>query len=68
MSDRDLPDAIRCIIHVFQPFNERFSTRRAEREMMEPLREKLLFQAGGLVLEVGAGNGLNFPYYLPKRW
>jgi len=29
--------------------------------MMEPLREKLLFRLVELVLEVGAGNGLNFP-------
>ncbi|GCE24393.1 SAM-dependent methyltransferase [Dictyobacter kobayashii] len=32
---------------------------------MEPIRKELVGQAKGLVLEVGAGNGLNFAYYNP---
>jgi ubiquinone/menaquinone biosynthesis C-methylase UbiE len=32
---------------------------------MNPLREEVVGQAHGLVLEIGAGNGLNFAFYSP---
>ena len=32
---------------------------------MEPMRKEIIDQAGGLVLEIGTGTGLNFPFYQP---
>src|SRR5205807_1577374 len=37
------------------------------RRLSEPLRQELVGQASGVVLEIGAGNGLNFPFYVPER-
>ena len=34
---------------------------------MNPLRKEVIDQARGVVLEVGAGNGLNFAFYDPDR-
>jgi len=34
---------------------------------MEPLRKEIIGQAQGLVLEIGAGNGLNFAFYDPAQ-
>ena len=34
---------------------------------MHPLREETAGRASGLVLEIGAGNGLNFPFYDPQK-
>ncbi len=39
----------------------------AESYFMGPLRQATASKASGVVLEVGAGNGLNFPYYDPAR-
>jgi len=39
----------------------------AESNVMGPLRWDTAGKASGIVLEVGAGNGLNFPYYDPAR-
>ncbi|MGZ3680540.1 MAG: class I SAM-dependent methyltransferase [Ktedonobacterales bacterium] len=36
---------------------------RGLRPMMDPLRAEIASQAHGVVLEVGAGNGLNFAHY-----
>jgi ubiquinone/menaquinone biosynthesis C-methylase UbiE len=37
------------------------------RRWFDPLRRKIIGQAHGLVLEVGAGGGQNFPFYDPTR-
>ncbi len=34
---------------------------------MEPLRKEVIAQAQGVVLEIGAGNGLNFALYNPEQ-
>lgn len=47
----------------FAAYYERMGRSETERRYMEPLRRKLLAKARGMVLEVGAGNGLNFPIY-----
>lgn len=44
---------------------ERMSRRDGEQRFMNPLREEVVGQAYGLVLEIGAGNGLNFTFYNP---
>lgn len=46
---------------------ERISNSEWEQRYMKPLREKLITRANGLVLEVGAGNGLNFATYDPAH-
>lgn len=52
---------------LFAALYERMSRGESERRMMEPLRKEIIAQASGLVLEVGAGTGLNFPMYQPER-
>ena len=37
------------------------------RRMFDPLRNGIIGQAHGVVLEVGAGGGQNFPFYDPTR-
>ncbi len=37
------------------------------RRFSDPLRQELVGQATGIVLEIGAGNGLNFPFYAPSH-
>lgn len=51
----------------FAAYYERSSRGRAESEFMEPLRREIVGQARGVVLEVGAGNGLNFAFYDPAK-
>lgn len=51
----------------FAAYYERMGRSETERRDMEPLRRKLLARARGVVLEVGAGNGLNFPIYDPAQ-
>lgn len=34
---------------------------------MDPLRQEVVGQASGLVLEIGAGSGRNFPWYKPEQ-
>ncbi len=50
---------------LFAAYYERVSRSRAERNFMEPLRKEIAGQASGVVLEIGAGNGLNFAFYDP---
>src|SRR6266478_46487 len=51
--------------HLFAAYYERVSHSRSERTFMEPLRKEIAGQASGVVLEIGAGNGLNFAFYDP---
>jgi ubiquinone/menaquinone biosynthesis C-methylase UbiE len=51
----------------FASYYERQSKGSSEQRFFEPLRRELIEQAHGLVLEVGAGNGLNFSFYLPEK-
>ncbi|MGH2497375.1 MAG: class I SAM-dependent methyltransferase [Ktedonobacteraceae bacterium] len=44
---------------------ERVSRSEKEQSFMNPLRQEVTSQAQGLVLEIGAGNGLNFAFYDP---
>lgn len=46
---------------------ERMSRSEREQSFMNPLRKEVIDQARGVVLEVGAGNGLNFAFYDPER-
>jgi len=51
----------------FAAMYERLSRSGAERSFMEPLRKEIIGQARGLVLEIGAGTGLNFAIYDPEQ-
>ena len=51
----------------FAAMYERLSRRGPEHRFMEPLRKEVIGQIHGVVLEVGAGTGLNFPIYSPER-
>src|SRR6266699_1113287 len=51
----------------FAAFYERYARLGSERRLTDPLREETAGQAYGVVLEVGAGTGLNFPWYHPER-
>jgi ubiquinone/menaquinone biosynthesis C-methylase UbiE len=52
---------------IFAAYYERQSRSGSERGFMEPLRKEIIGQAHGLALEVGAGTGLNFPFYNPEQ-
>ena len=49
----------------FARYYERVSRSSREQSFMNPLRKEVTGQARGLVLEIGAGNGLNFAFYDP---
>ena len=51
----------------FAAFYERYARLGSERRLTDPLREATAGQAYGVVLEVGAGTGLNFSWYHPER-
>jgi len=51
----------------FAAFYNRMMGRPLVRRMFDPLRRKIVGQAHGIVLEVGAGGGQNFPLYDPAR-
>lgn len=63
----DQADSVRVHHPRFAAYYERLSQRRGERLFFEPLRRELIEQAYGLVLEIGAGTGLNFPFYVPEK-
>src|SRR5215469_2229465 len=52
---------------IFAAMYERLSRGGAEHRFMEPLRKEVIGQAHGVVLEVGAGTGLNFAIYDPEQ-
>lgn len=51
----------------FAAFFEWFARLGQQRRLIDPLREATAGQAYGLVVEVGAGTGLNFSWYDPAR-
>ena len=51
----------------FARYYERISRSSAEQNFINPLRREVVDQARGVVLEIGAGNGLNFALYDPGR-
>ncbi len=48
---------------LFANFYEYTSRGGGEQDMMNRLRREVVTQAHGVVLEIGAGNGLNFAFY-----
>jgi ubiquinone/menaquinone biosynthesis C-methylase UbiE len=53
--------------HIFAALYERLSRSSSERSFIEPLRKEIIAQAQGIVLEIGAGTGLNFALYDPEH-
>jgi len=51
----------------FAAFYNWMMGRPLVRRMFDPLRRETVGQARGIVLEVGAGGGQNFPFYDPAR-
>jgi len=51
----------------FAAFYEWYAHLGSERRLTDPLRQETAGQAYGVVLEVGAGSGLNFSWYHPER-
>ncbi len=51
----------------FAIFYEWYARLGSERRLIDPLREATAGQASGVVVEVGAGTGLNFAFYDPAR-
>jgi ubiquinone/menaquinone biosynthesis C-methylase UbiE len=51
----------------FAAFYNRLMAWPVVRQMFDPLRRETAGQAHGIVLEVGAGGGQNFPFYNPTR-
>lgn len=51
----------------FAAYYERTSHSSAEERFLAPLRREVTGLARGRVLEVGAGNGLNFTFYEPEK-
>ncbi len=65
MSQEHMP-APATFRRLFAAYYERASRGASEKSFMEPIRKEIVGQAEGLVLEVGAGNGLNFAFYNPE--
>src|SRR6266487_595842 len=45
----------------------RNSSSKMERDLMRPLRREMVGKAYGVVIEIGAGTGLNFEFYEPGQ-
>jgi len=52
---------------LFSKFFNWTSSRGSSKRFMEPFRREVAEQARGVVLELGAGSGLNFAFYLPGQ-
>ncbi len=52
---------------IFAAFYDWLAHQGPARRMADPLRKETTGQASGLVLEIGAGSGLNFPFYMPGQ-
>lgn len=52
---------------IFAALYERMARGRSMAVMMDPMRQETAGEARGVVLEVGAGTGLNFPFYEAER-
>ena len=52
---------------IFSALYEVLFRGAAESYFLEPLRQHTAGKASGVVLEIGTGNGLNFPYYDPAK-
>lgn len=50
----------------FSAYYNRMMQKPLVRQQFDPLRQQIVGQAQGVVLEVGAGGGQNFPFYNPK--
>lgn len=61
------PDVKEISYPRFAAFYNRLMGWPVVRRMFEPLRREIVGQTQGVVLEVGAGGGQNFPYYEPTR-
>jgi len=55
-----------CFHPRFAAFYEWFARSGQQRRLLDPLRQATAGEASGVVLEVGAGTGLNFSWYQPK--
>jgi len=51
----------------FAAFYNRIMKQPQARRQFDPLRREIVGQAHGVVLEVGAGGGQNFPFYDPRN-
>jgi len=51
----------------FAAFYNRIMKQSQVRRQFDPLRREIVGQAHGVVLEVGAGGGQNFPFYDPSN-
>jgi ubiquinone/menaquinone biosynthesis C-methylase UbiE len=51
---------------VFTPLYDWLARLGPARRLTDPLRQETAGQADGVVLEVGVGTGLNFPFYQPS--
>jgi len=49
--------------NIFARVYEKLNSGLAESDFMFPLRREMIGKASGLVLEIGAGTGLNFSFY-----